>query len=53
MLSTDKFDFMSIVQDIYDECKTKEEIASRMKEMMECIKQKGFLAMNYIDAGIL
>lgn len=49
----DKFDFMSIVQDIYSECKTKEEIASRMKEMLDCVKNQGFMAMNYLDAGIL
>lgn len=48
----DKFDFMCIVQDIYNECKTKEEIVSRMKEMMECIKNQGLMAMNYLDAGI-
>ncbi len=49
----DKFEFMNAVDDVYGECKTEEEIASRMKQMMDCVKSKGQLAIGYLKAGIL
>ena len=33
----DKFDFMTVVDDIFDECKSKEEMDSRLKEMREIL----------------
>lgn len=35
----DKFDFMSMVDDIFDECKSKEEMDSRKKQMIEAVNQ--------------
>ena len=29
----DKYEFMCVVDDIFDECKTKEEMDSRLKQM--------------------
>ena len=49
----DKFDFMKVVDDVYGECKTEEEIASRMKQMLDCVKIQGQLAFGYLEAGIL
>ena len=36
----DKFDFMSMVDDIFDDCETKEEMDSRLKQMREIIQQQ-------------
>ena len=49
----DKFEFMNVVEDIYVECKTEQEIASQMKQMFDCVSVKGQLAMGYLKAGIL
>lgn len=49
----DKFDFMKTVEDVYSECNTEDEIALKMKQMMECVKSQGWLAMGYLKAGIL
>lgn len=35
----DKFDFMSMVDDIFDECESKEEMDSRKKQMIEIVNQ--------------
>ncbi len=49
----DKFEFMKVVDDVYGECKSEEEIASRLGQMMECVKIQGQLAVGYLKAGIL
>lgn len=49
----DKFEFMSAVDDIYAECKTEQEIAARMKQMLDCVRTQGMLARGYLKAGIL
>ncbi|WP_297642764.1 hypothetical protein [uncultured Bacteroides sp.] len=49
----DKFEFMKVVDDVYGECKTEEEIASRMKQMLDCVNAQGQLAMGHLKAGIL
>lgn len=49
----DKFDFIKAVDDVYAECKTEKEIASRMKQMIDCVKSQGQLAFGYLKAGIL
>lgn len=49
----DKFEFMKVVDDVYAECKSEIEIASRMKQMLDCVKIQGQLAMGYLKAGIL
>lgn len=43
----DKFDFMSMVDDIFDECKTKEEMDSRLKKMREIIQQQYVLKLGF------
>ena len=43
----DKFDFMSMVDDIFDECETKEEIDSRLKQMREIIQQQYVLKVGF------
>lgn len=35
----DKYEFMCMIYDIFDECKTKEEMDSRLKEMEELLQQ--------------
>lgn len=49
----DKLEFMKVVDDVYKVCKTEEEIASRMEQMLDCIKSQGQLAFGYLKAGIL
>ena len=48
-----KFDFMKVVDVVYGECKTEDEIALRMKQMMDCVKSQGQLAFGYLKVGIL
>lgn len=43
----DKFDFMSMVDDIFDECETKEEMNSRLKQMREIIQQQYVLKCGF------
>lgn len=43
----DKFDFMCMVDDIFDECKTKEEMESRKKEMKNAIDQQFELKLGF------
>ena len=45
----DKFDFMSIVDDIFDECKTKQEMDIRIKEMRQILNQPYLLKLAYKD----
>lgn len=49
----DKFEFMKAVDDVYAECKTEQEIASRMKQMLDCVRTQAQLNMGYLKAGIL
>lgn len=49
----DKYEFMQIVQDIFEQCKTEEEIVFRMKEMQQCITQQSMMSMQYLKVGIL
>ena len=46
----DKFDFISMVGDIFDECKTKEEMDSRLKQMREIIQQQYVLKVGFKTA---
>lgn len=41
----DKYDFMSIVDEILDECTTKEEMDSRLKQMREIIRKQYILKL--------
>ena len=43
----DKFDFMTVVDDIFDECKSKEEMDSRLKEMREILQQQYLIKVMY------
>ena len=46
----DKFNFMSMVDDIFDECETKEEMDSRLKQMREIIQQQYVLKVGFKSA---
>ena len=43
----DKFDFMSMVDDIFDECETKEEMDSRLTQIREIIQQQYVLKVRF------
>lgn len=43
----DKFDFMKVVDDIFDECETKEQMDSRLKQMREIIQQQYVLKLGF------
>lgn len=43
----DKYDFMCIVDDIFDECTTKEEMDSRLKQMRDIIQQQYVLKLGF------
>lgn len=49
----DKFEFMKVVDDVYAECKTEKEIASRMKQMLDCVITQAQLNAGYLKAGII
>ena len=49
----DKFDFMKVVQDVFEECKEQREIDSRMKEMVQIVEQQGILSKEYLKLGFL
>lgn len=46
----DKFDFIKVVDDIFDECETKEQMDSRLKQMREIIQQQYVLKVGFISA---
>lgn len=46
----DKFDFISIVDEILDECTTKEEMDSRLKQMRDIIRQQYILKLGFKSA---
>lgn len=43
----DKYDFMSMVDDIFDECNTKEEMDRKLKWMKEIIQQQYILKFEF------
>ena len=43
----DKYDFMCVVDDIFDECETKEEMDSRLKQMRDIIRQQYMLKIGF------
>lgn len=43
----DKFEFICLVDDIYDECDTKEEFDGRLKQMREVIEQQYLLKLGF------
>lgn len=47
MSSVDKFDFISIVDDVFDDCKSEIEMRSRRKEMKDSIDQCFELKLNF------
>ncbi len=49
----DKFEFVKVVDDVYAECKSEVEIASRTKQMLDCVRTQGELATGYLRVGIL
>ena len=42
-----KFDFMSVVDDIFDESKSVQELSIRFKEMQDIIRQAYIMKLNY------
>jgi len=49
----DRYEFMSMVSDIFSECKSEDEIAQREIMMIRDIKQQCELSKGYLKAGIL
>lgn len=49
----DKLQFMECVSEVYEDCKTEEEIALRMKQMMEAVKTQAGLSIQYLKLGYL
>ena len=49
----DRFDFMNIVTDIFQECKTAEQISDRALTMIQDIAQISTNSKIYLGAGIL
>lgn len=43
----DKYEFMCMVDDIFDECETKEQMDSRLKEMRNIIQQQYILKIGF------
>lgn len=43
----DKYGFMCIVDDIFDECKTKEQMDNRLEEMRNIIQQQYVLKIGF------
>ena len=43
----DKYEFMCMVDDIFDECKTKEEMDNRLNQMRELIQQQYVLKIGF------
>ncbi len=43
----DKYDFICMVDDIFDECETKEQMDSRLKEMKNIIQQQYVLKVGF------
>lgn len=43
----DKYEFMCIVDDIFDECETKEQMDSILKEMKSIIQQQYILKIGF------
>ena len=43
----DKYEFMCMVDDIFDECNTKAEMDMRVKQMREIIRQQYMLKIGY------
>ena len=46
----DKYEFMCMVDDIFEECKTKEEMDNRFKQMKEIIQQQYVLKIGFKTA---
>lgn len=43
----DKYEFMSMVDDIFDECETKEQMDIRLREMKNIIQQQYALKVGF------
>jgi hypothetical protein len=53
MNMADRYEFMSVVSDIFEQCKSEEEIEKRRLIMIRDIKQQCELCKGYLKAGIL
>jgi len=49
----DKYDFMSMVADIFAQCNNKEEIESQKTQMKLSLIQQAELSKRYLELGIL
>lgn len=49
----DRYEFMSIISDIFEKCKTEEEISQRTIMMIRDIQQQCELSKGYLKTGIL
>ena len=48
----DKIDFISMVEDILDDCATSDAIDHRVKEMISVIQSQGELSKEYLKIGL-
>lgn len=48
-----KYEFLDILMELFEECKTSEEIESRKAELINCVNTQADLCKKYLDAGIL
>jgi len=49
----DKHDFMKIILEILEQCKSNEEIELRAKEMINIVNNAENISKAYLEAGIL
>lgn len=49
----DKIEFINTVAEVFEECKTVDEINGRVKEMIAVIEQQQILNIGYLVTGIL
>lgn len=43
----DKYDFMSVVDDTFDECKSAQELSIRFREMQDILRQAYIMKLGY------
>lgn len=52
-VSMDKYDFMNMLQEIFEKCKTEDEINKRTEELIFRVKDQAKMAKYYLKSGIL
>lgn len=49
----DKLDFVKVIQDIFAECKTEEEIESKYRQMNLMLLHQELMSKKYLESGVL